>query len=208
VVGAVARLRRQARSYQNNLLLLTVQEARLLLVISLGFLAAVLIFARPNSPYTLHARPGSGIDNAIDYGARTVFGMEVMAYATDTNRVRPGGSVDVMLAWRNASRRPLPRNYQLSVFLQQPDNTARWLYIEPHTLGGLPTRRWPSEGYMRTDYTFTIPSSLPSGPYQVGVEVYDCLDDCTLNDRVSFTDAGGQLVGQRLILPAVIDVIR
>ena len=168
----------------------------------------MLIFARPNSPYTLHARPGSGIDNAIDYGARTVFGMEVMAYATDTNRVRPGGSVDVMLAWRNASRRPLPRNYQLSVFLQQPDNTARWLYIEPHTPGGLPTRRWPSEGYMRTDYTFTIPSSLPSGPYQVGVEVYDCLDDCTLNDRVSFTDAGGQLVGQRLILPAVIDVIR
>jgi len=208
IIGAVARLRRQARSYTYVMALLTVQEARLLFIISLGFLAAVLIFARPQSPYTLHVRPGSGVDNAIEVGARTVFGMEVMATQVSDEIVTDQDTLDIMVAWRNVTQRPFSRNYQVSVFLQRPNSDSRWLYVEPVTPGGLPTRRWPVGGYVRTDFSLKIPPSIPVGEYRVGVEVYDCTTRCTLSQRISFTDANGVAVGSTLLLPPVVTIQR
>jgi hypothetical protein len=200
----VRRLRRQRALFHDDLILLDLAEPRLLLVFSVGFAIIIFLFATPDSPYTLHARPGYMLDNTYDLRSRTSSGLEAVSYAIDHVNYNSGDSIHLVIAWR--SPRPLLRNYSAQVFLQDTGQGLARGRTEPRYPGGYPTRRWGTNGYIRDEYTIEVGTSVLPGDYVIGVEVYDCNPSCDPDNRLQFFSADGALIGPRLTLPPIIRV--
>ena len=204
--AAIFRLRRQGIYYYNDLQLLTKPEARLVGLIAVGFTVGMLVFARSESPFALHAPPGHALSDGTTLRARTLHGLELVAYDVDNTTVEYGDKITVKLAWRAVS--PQFRNYHVSVHLTNDVSSVRWSKTMPAIPGSYPVRRWTSDRYVLATYEIELlPNVIPPDVYQVGVEVYQCNDgDCPDDGRSTFVSANGQSVGPVLPLPTQITV--
>jgi hypothetical protein len=183
---------------------ITVQEMRLLAIVLGGLFVIVLLFATPDSPYSLHARPGYGLDGTIELRARTNVGLEALSYQIERTDYHIGESLEFFVAWRTS--RPLLRNYEVRVFLQDTLQELRWLQGESNDPGYYPTHRWRTNAYVRDEHRLLLSSALRPGEYRVAIEVIYCDPVCSSDDRLTFFDSQGQLIGQTLILPTLITI--
>jgi len=199
-------LRRQGSYHYNDLQLLTKPEARLVGLIAVGFTVGVLVFARPESPFALHAPPGHALSDGATLRARTLHGLELVAYDVENTTVEYGDTVEVRLAWRAVS--PQFSNYHVSVHLTNDVSSVRWSKTVPAIPGSYPVRRWSSDRYVLATHEIELlPNVVPPDEYQIGVEVYQCDDDhCPDRGRSAFISVDGQALGPVLRLPVQIRV--
>ena len=193
------RLRRQSVGVvYNELPLLSLQETRLVSVIFVGFVAAIWFFARPESQFSLHARPGYSLDNSYELRNLTDVGLEVISYDINRTLLRNGDMLEATIAWRTL--RPLLSNYQAQVALRDSQQGLLWQQTEPVYPGGYPTKRWTTHRFVT--HTFEIPiTELPAGNYEIVLMMFD-----EPFDRLTFFDKDGGLIGQRLPLTVPIRV--
>ncbi len=190
-------------NYYEDLKLLTIEEARLVMLVTGAFTVILILFGLPFSPYTLHARLGHALDNTYAVQSRTETGLELLSYQISTTSLQRGDTLDLILAWRTA--RPLRANYQVQIQVRDVEEGARWLETDLAHPGGYPTRRWLSNRFVRDYHSLYLPNVVP-GNYQIAVEVYSCEQTCAPEDRLTFFDESGQTIGQTLLLPAVLQV--
>jgi hypothetical protein len=203
VIITVRRRRRQRDPSFAGLTFIDRSQARLLAPVLAGFGLIVLVFAWPGAPYTLHARPGHGLDHSIALRSRTPSGLEALSYRLDHADYRPGQTLEFFLAWRTP--RLLLRNYRVQVFVEDTGG-ARWIQTEPRYPGGYPTRRWATNRYVRDPYRISLPSHMLAGTYRIGVEVFDCDPDCAPENRLEFFGPDGEYIGPVLTLPTSISI--
>jgi hypothetical protein len=184
--------------------LLSLQEVRLLAVTLACFVIILWLFALPISPFTFHARPGYALDNAISLRSRTETGLEAVAYRLNQAVLRPGQTLEVALYWQ--ALRFLPANYQMQLYLLDPNQEIRWHRTDFRTPGGYPTRRWLTYRYVSDPYQIALSDSIIPGDYQLAIEVYACDITCEPNQRLTFFDAQGRNMGQVLFLPTSITI--
>ncbi len=200
----VRRLRRDQYLFYDELALVSPPDARLLMLVTVGFVGCVLLFARPESPYSLHARPGYALDDSTALHMRSGAGLEALAYHLDRTTYRRGQTLDFSIAWRLS--RVLVQNYRVRVALYDLDQGLLWARQAPVTPGGYPTRRWTPNGYILDPYRIELPPVLRPGQYQIAVQVIDCAPLCPEEGGLGFYDERGEPVGSLLLLPPVIDI--
>lgn len=179
--------------------LLTVAESRLIFVCVICFVAVLLLFATPSSPFSLHLPPGHGLDQAFSLRSRTQNGMEAIAYRLNRQNFSPGETVELTLYWQTI--RPLPNNYRIQVYLQSVDQGTRWHRTALYTPGDYPTSRWRRYMYVPDRYDIPLSPTIIPGLYEIVIEVYDCTTICNDTRRQSFFNSDGDWVGPKLILP-------
>lgn len=204
IVITLSRLRRTPIHYYDDLQLLSPEELRLILFVCGGFIVIIALFATPYSPYTLHATPGHKLADTFAVQSRTESGMELISYRLSDTTFRTGDALNLDLAWRTS--RPLLENYRVVIHLQDPQQNVRWQETLPLHPGAYPTRRWTTNGYISDSYSLTLSPNVIPGTYQIAVEVYACLPDCTPERRLTFFDTSGRTIGQVLVLPPLITV--
>ena len=204
VSATVRRLRLDQRQFYDDLALASPVDARLLALVTIGFLGCLLVFARPESPYSLHARPGHALDQSVALRLRSGSGLEALAYRLDRTSYRRGQTIELSLAWRLS--RVLVQNYSVRVALYDLDQGLLWASQPPVAPGGYPTRRWTPAGYILDPYQIELPAVLRPGQYQIAVQVIECAPVCPDEGGLGFFDEHGESVGSLLLLPPVIDV--
>jgi hypothetical protein len=181
-------------------------EVRLMLVVLVGFVGLILLAAAPFAPLTLYPRPGYALDNAMAVRSRSDTGLEALAFRLEDTRYQPGERLDLTLYWQAV--RTLPDNYQVQVYLLDPDDGLRWHRTDYTTPASYPTRRWRTYAYVTDSYTLDLSETIVAGDYQLAVEVFVCDPTCDPDQRLTFYNAAGISVGQTLILPTTVTVMR
>jgi hypothetical protein len=205
VLMTIRRIRR--RTGQRDLTDVLVQaEARLMLLVMGCFVGVIALFAAPFAPFSLYARPGYALDNAISVRSRSDTGLEALAYRLNKDHIRAGDALELTLYWQ--ALRTLPDNYQVQIYLLDPISGVRWHRTEYTTPGGYPTRRWRTYTYVTDTYQIPLSETMIPADYQVAVEVFPCSESCDPDERLTFYNPSGISVGQTLILPAIVTVTR
>jgi hypothetical protein len=135
--------------------------------------------------------------NSADYRAEPAqqrtwadFGEQIalIAYDLSAKSARPGEVVTVTLYWQ--AQRPLDINYQSFLHVLAPDGflVAQSDHLNP---GDFPTRRWPTDKYVRDVHTFTLPPDLPPGDYAIKTGLWVQTEGW----RLPLLDASGQQIG-------------
>jgi hypothetical protein len=178
---------------------LTVEQTRLLSICVGGIIAALLLFATPASPFSLHARPGYGLDNAVSLRNATSSGLQALAYRINNIYFRPGDTIRLSLYWE--ALLPLTSDYKAQVYLRNIQQNTIWHRTDFYTPGDYPTNRWRRYQYIRDDYTIQLSGSIVPGTYEIMVEVFDCSVACGQQDRQNFFNSSGDIIGPSLGLP-------
>ena len=195
----------QDRAINDYLRYISFDEARWLWGVLAGFLIVIFLFATPDSPYTLHAKPSRGISGSTAISSRTSVGLELLTYTLDKTEYQIGQSLDISLIW--LASRIMRKNYIVQLHLQDVNAPLiRRIETLPRHPGRYPTRRWMPNLYVRDDYTILLPADIPPGMYQVAIEVYDCEDKCLPEDRLNFFGSNTPFVGLVLTIPEVISI--
>lgn len=88
----------------------------------------------------------------------------LIGYDTSAETAQPGDTLKIALYWQ--AQRPLDINYQSFLHILAADGTlvAQSDHLNP---GEFPTRRWPTDKYVRDEHTVVLPEDLPAGDYLV-----------------------------------------
>lgn len=115
---------------------------------------------------------------------------------------QPGDTVHLLLRWRALAR----AEESYTIFVHLIDDANRPLVTLDYTpLGGsAPTHLWipkwlPGQQYL-DPYRLVLPGDLPPGTYYIEVGLYEMVG----RRRLQMADAAGNLIGDRLILGAVV----
>ncbi len=118
------------------------------------------------------------------------FGGQIALIGYDTSAVtaQPGDTVTVTVYWQG--QRPLDINYQSFLHVLGPDGAlvGQSDHLNP---GDFPTRRWPTDKYVRDEHTITLPPDLPPGEYTVQAGLWVQAEGW----RLPLLDAAGQQIG-------------
>ncbi len=202
----ILRFQRDTPIYIPEVSLLPIAQMRLMGVSVLCFIGVILLGATSNSPFNLQARPGYGLDNAVSLLNITQAGLEAVAFRINSLFFRPGDTLDIDLYWETI--RTLSQNYQVQIYLRDIDRGTRWHRTELETPGNYPTSRWRQYAYIRDHHAINLSNDILSGIYEITIEVYDCGVTCRPEDRLTFFDNNGRLLGQALVLPQTIRIQR
>jgi hypothetical protein len=209
IIGlTLLRLRGARPAHYLDLTLLTNTDTRLVIVVLAVFIIAIALFATPDSPYSLQARPGSRLDNSFAMESRTNAGLELLSFRIQNTNVKVGETIDILLAWRTSV--PLRNNYRVRVQLRDVNQGFRWQETAQRQPGWYPTMRWTLGGgrYVGDPYQLTVTENVVPGTYRIAVEVIDCTLGCDENNRLIFFDSSAAPVGNTLLLPQDIIVTR
>ena len=139
------------------------------------------VFAAPTPQYQL--------------GARFEQYAHLIGYDLPTgDHLRAGEMLPVTLYWRAGE--PFDRSY--TVFVHLVDTRERILGQRDQLPGNgdFPTTSWLQGEFLTDDYAVPVPPTTPPGQYTLEVGLYDALSGA----RLSVYDAGGKLLGDKLLL--------
>ncbi len=186
--------------------LLPPAQTRLIGISILCFSGVIFSGVAPGSPFNLHARPGYRLDNAISLLNITQTGLEAVAFRLNRLAFSPGDTIELDLYWETI--RTLTQNYHVQIYLRDIDRGTRWHRTSLRPPGNYPTSRWRQYAYIQDYHSLRLSDNIVSGVYEIIVEVYNCSADCRPQDRLTFFDNNGRLLGQALVLPQTIRVQR
>jgi hypothetical protein len=134
-------------------------------------------------------------DAYADFGGQ----IALIGYDFNPDIYNPGDQVDVTLYWK--AMNSIDINYQVFVHLLDSEGqlVAQSDKLNP---GDFPTRRWPSDKYVRDEHSLVIPYETPDGDYalSVGLWVADEGWRLPLLDTTSEQVSDNYLVPEKLIL--------
>jgi len=134
-------------------------------------------------------------DAYADFGGQ----IALIGYDFNPDIYNPGDQVDVTLYWK--AMNSIDINYQVFVHLLDSEGqlVAQSDKLNP---GDFPTRRWPSDKYVRDEHSFVIPYETPDGDYalSVGLWVADKGWRLPLLDTTGEQVSDNYLVPEKLIL--------
>lgn len=189
-----------------ELYLLSVPETRLATLVVLVAGSLMLLFTPPVSPFSMSARAGYGLDGSTELGARTEVGLEALSFRLDNQQLQAGSSVHLTLYWR--ALRFLPANYRTQILLMSLSSGERRAVTDLRHPGYYPTRRWLTNRYVTDTYQLSLPQDTAPGEYAFAVEVFDCPDECSASNRLTFFSQNGETLGQTLVLPDTVTLAR
>lgn len=200
-----ALLRVESKPTSDLVRYINVQDARLMLFICIGFLAVLLTAVVPRAPLSLYPRPGGALDGFTELRASTDVGIEALAYRppSEVADYHVGDTIDVTLAWR--ALQPLRENYRVRAYLHGEPGDAPRAIVDRAAPGHYPTRRWPTNRFVRDTYKLSLAGALP-GRYRIVVQLYACGTDCSTEERVTFFNQDGTPVGETFLLPRAVRV--
>lgn len=200
----IIRTRRRRSDIYEPLIMMSRPDGRMILLVFF-ILAVILIFlTSENPPVRLRNPAGFSIANYQSLQTRSNVGIEALAFHVDKQIVTRGDSLNVSLFWQTLIT--LPDNYRSVISLRQRDNRLSWYYSDFQIPGNIPARRWKRNTFVRDDYTIPIASDIPAGPYQIVIEIFRCEENCQRQDRIIFFDLNGNLLGEELTLPMIVEV--
>ena len=164
------------------------RETRPLLAMSLGLALLLAVALEPlgwlhlsSSGYT--ALPATEQVYADFGGQIALIGYDAPAEA------RPGETIPITLYWQ--AQQPLQINYQVFVHLLLPDGRTLVAQSDKLNPAGFPTRRWPTDKYVRDEHELTIPAGTPPGTYLLTTGLWVQTEGW----RLPLLDANGQQIG-------------
>jgi len=115
-------------------------------------------------------RPGPfDLGSEVSIGARFGEVIELISYRLDSTQLIPGEAQHLTLTWRTLEQ--LTRTLHVRVRLRETSGHRVWIQVDNVTPANLNTRLWPVNRPLPDHYTLKIPDDLPSGTYQMQVQV-------------------------------------
>jgi hypothetical protein len=123
--------------------------------------------------------------------------IELLAYDAPQITAKPGATLPLTLYWR--ARHPLDINYQVFVHLQDASGNvvAQSDKLNP---GDFPTKRWPTDKYVRDEHVLELPTGLAPGEYQLSAGLWSAEGGW----RLPVLADDGRQVGDHVVLPVSI----
>jgi hypothetical protein len=170
-----------------------------------GCFAVIAVIILVPNPFFSFAPPEySGTNNSFVTQWRSNTGLILSGFQLPINVYTPSDDFDITLFWQ--TQRFLSENYQARLFLKNNSDDSIWNVTDLRHPGYYPTRRWNTRQYVADRYSFPLAQSIPSGNYQIHVEVYNCVVDCSSNARLDFFNYNGQFLGADVTLPTLISI--
>jgi hypothetical protein len=164
-------------TFFDDLALLSLVDARLMVVVMLSFLGVLGLTTLPNAPVALSRAPFYGLEGAADLRTQTETGLEVMAYRVEDALVPREGTLKFTVYWR--APRTLSANTRVRAYLYNVNRQLRALETPLRHPGDYPTRLWRPGGYVADSYIIELPPTLFPGSYQIFIEAFTCADDAS-----------------------------
>ncbi|MBE2223898.1 MAG: hypothetical protein IAF02_20325 [Anaerolineae bacterium] len=166
----------------------------------LGITAVTLLILEPTG--ALHYQSDNYVVELAQEQVFADFGEQIalIGYDTSAKTVQPGDTLNMTLYWQ--AERPLDINYQNFVHILSADGVlvAQSDHLNP---GEFPTRRWPTDKYVRDNHTLVLPPDLAPGEYIVktGLWVQDEGWRLPLLDETGQQIDDGQILYQLMVVP-------
>jgi hypothetical protein len=143
---------------------------KIVLVAVLGVTAVTVFILEPLS--VLHYQSTGQAAESAQVQVFADFGEQIalIGYDTSKQKVSPGDSVDVTLYWQ--AQRPLDINYQVFTHILREDGTLIPPQSDKINPGEFPTRRWPTDKFVRDTHTFNLPDDFPVGTYTLSTGLW------------------------------------
>jgi len=129
--------------------------------------------------------------------------IRLIGYDVNGETFKPGDRVELRVYWYTTA--PIPYGY--SSFVHISTGGPPLAQADKLNPADIPTKVWPSTGYLQDDYVIELPADMPAGEYQLLIGLYTCetkpAGGCGNGDRLKVTDAGGQAVGDEVRLATI-----
>lgn len=123
------------------------------------------------------------------------FGEQIALIGFDApESVRPGDTFEVTLYWQ--AQQPLDINYQVFVHLLEQDRRTLVAQSDKLNPSGFPTKRWPTDKYVRDVHELTVPEGTPPGEYLLTTGLWVQSEGW----RLPLLDEGGAQIGDNYLL--------
>jgi hypothetical protein len=184
--------------------LLTLAEARLVLVVIVLIVGGAILVRLEILPFTLRAEGFYGMRESVPFRQQSNVGLEAYAFQLDQASYQRGQTLHLTLFWRTLQF--LPTNYKTELLLRDLTTNQVWYQTPPRYPGFYPPRRWTTGGYLADTYSIPIPLTAPRGRYSIGIQVYSCGVRCNVEDRLRFFAANGSAAGTIITLPRILTI--
>ena len=129
--------------------------------------------------------------------------IRLIGYDVNGEAFRAGDRVELKVYWYTIA--PIPYGY--SSFVHISTGGPPLAQADKLNPADIPTKIWPSTGYLHDDYVIDLPADMPAGEYQLLIGLYTCetkpAGDCGNGDRLNVTDANGQAAGDAVRLTTI-----
>ncbi len=129
--------------------------------------------------------------------------IRLIGYDVNSESFRAGDRVELKVYWYTTA--PIPYGY--SSFVHISTGGPPLAQADKLNPADIPTKIWPSTGYLHDDYVIDLPVDMPAGEYQLLIGLYTCetkpVGDCGNGDRLNVTDANGQALGDAVRLATI-----
>ncbi len=129
--------------------------------------------------------------------------IRLLGYDVNGDTFRAGDRVELKAYWYATA----PIQYGYASFVHISTGGPPLAQADKLNPADIPTKVWPSTGYLHDDYVIELPADMPAGEYQLLIGLYTCdtkpVGDCGNGDRLTVTDANGQAVGDEVRLATI-----
>lgn len=129
--------------------------------------------------------------------------IRLIGYSVNGARFRAGDTVELVVYWYTTGAIPYGYNSFVHISTGGPP-AAQADKLNP---AGLPTKTWPSSGFIHDDYSIRLPADMPAGEYAVMVGLYTCdtqpAGACGNGERLVVTDGTGATLGDAVRLMTI-----
>ncbi len=129
--------------------------------------------------------------------------IRLIGYDVNGESFRAGDRVELKVYWFTTA--PIPYGY--SSFVHISTGGPPLAQADKLNPADIPTKIWPSTGYLHDDYVIELPNDMPTGEYQLLIGLYTCetrpAGDCGNGDRLNVTDSNGNEIGDAVRLATI-----
>ena len=115
----------------------------------------------------------------------------------------PGARVELTVYWYTTATIP----YGYSSFAHISTGGPPLAQADKLNPASIPTKIWPSSGFIHDDYAIDLPATMPPGEYQVFIGLYTCdtrpAGQCGNGERLSVIDGAGKPAGDEVLLARI-----
>ncbi len=129
--------------------------------------------------------------------------IRLIGYDVNGESFRAGDRIELKVYWYTTA----PIEYGYASFVHISTGGPPFAQADKLNPADIPTKVWPSTGYLHDDYVIDLPADMPAGEYKVVIGLYTCdtrpVGDCGNGDRLAVTDANGQAAGDMVQLATI-----
>jgi hypothetical protein len=129
--------------------------------------------------------------------------LRLIGYDVNATAFRPGDRLELTVYWYASA--PIPYGY--ASFVHVSTGGPPLAQADKLNPAGIPTKTWPTTGFIQDHYAIVLPSEMPPGTYQITVGLYTCdtlpVGECGNGERMQVTDGAGLPLGDSVTLAEI-----